>query len=292
MKSFAILSMLLFVGTLRAEPPSLEARILPLVQAHKGKVAVAVKHLTTGDSYFLEADQPMPTASLIKFPIMVETYFQASEEKFKMSDVLTLTKDEMVQGSGILTTHFSPGATFSIRDTVRLMIAFSDNTATNMVLDKIGIPSTNERMAKLGLKETRINAKVFKGSSTSIDPARTKKYGLGSTTARDMITLLELLYQDKLISPAISKEMREHLVKCDDKDKFPRFLPASVKVFHKTGSVSDARTDAGILEFAGGPVAICVLTNENEDKRWVLDNAGDRLCATIAKEVHAHFVKK
>ena len=292
MKSFAILSLLLFVGTLRAEPPSLEARILPLVQAHKGKVAVAVKHLTNGDSYFLEADQPMPTASLIKFPIMVETYFQASEEKFKMSDVLTLTKDEMVQGSGILTTHFSPGATFSIRDTVRLMIAFSDNTATNMVLDKIGIPSTNERMAKLGLKETRINAKVFKGSSTSIDPARTKKYGLGSTTARDMITLLELLYQDKLISPAISKEMREHLVKCDDKDKFPRFLPASVKVFHKTGSVSDARTDAGILEFPGGPVVICVLTNENEDKRWVLDNAGDRLCATIAKEVHAHFVKK
>ena len=106
------------------------------------------------------------------------------------------------------------------------MIVYSDNTATNLVLDKVGIKHVNERMAKLGLKETRINAKVFSGSTTSVDPARTKKYGLGSTTASEMVTLLEMLHEGKLVSADASKAMLEHLKKCDDKDKFPRFLPA------------------------------------------------------------------
>jgi hypothetical protein len=79
--------------------------------------------------------------------------------------------------------------------------------------------------------------------------------------------------------------------KCDDKDKFPRFLPAGVTVAHKTGSVSNARTDAGILYFKEGPVALVVLTNENDDKRWVPDNAGNKLCADIAKTVVQYFVE-
>ena len=172
---------------------------------------------------------------------------------------------------------------------VRLMIVFSDNTATNLVLDKVGIKCVNERMAGLGLKETRINAKVFKGSTTSVDPARTKQYGLGSTTAREMLTLVELLHKGELISAAASKAMVEHMKKCDDKDKFPRFLPKGVTVAHKTGSVSDARTDAGLLYFKEGPVAMVVLTCQNEDKSWTPDNAGNKLCADIARAVVEHY---
>jgi beta-lactamase class A len=209
----------------------------------------------------------------------------------KLDDMLTLTKDEMVQGSGILTEHFSPGAQFSLRDAVRLMIVYSDNTATNMVLDKVGIKAVNERMAGLGLKETRINAKVFKGSTTSVDPDRTKKYGLGSTTAKEMLSLLEMLHKEELVSKEASSAMLEHLKKCDDKDKFPRFLPKGVTIAHKTGSVSSSRTDAGILYFKEGPIALVVLTNDNEDKRFVQDNAGNKVCADIAKSVVDYFVE-
>ena len=271
---------------------SLEARILPLAKAHKGKVAVAVKHLGTGESYFLNADEPMPTASLIKLAVMAEVYSQAAEGKVKLADMLTLAKEDMVPGSGILTEHFSPGTQFPLRDAVRLMIAFSDNTATNMVLGRIGIPSTNERMAKLGLPNTRINAKVFKGSTTSVDPGRTKKFGLGSTTARETLTLLELLHAGKLVSADASKEMLAHLRKCEDRDKFPRFLPSGVSVAHKTGSVNRSRTDAGILYFKGGPVAVCVLTDGNEDTSWKPDNAGNLLCAKVAREVYEYFAAK
>src|SRR5262249_50778591 len=132
----------------------------------------------------------------------------------------------------------------------------------------------------------------FRGSTTSVSPERTKRFGLGSTTAREMVEILAKLHAGKLVSPEACKEMLELLRKCDDNPKFPRLLPESVKVAHKTGSVSDARTDAGILYFTGGPVAVCVLTAQNEDKRWLEDNAGNLFCARVAKEVYDHFNSK
>ena len=272
--------------------PALETRLAPLARDHKGKVAIAVKHLGTGQGWTLNGDEVMPTASLIKFPLLIEVYWQVLEGKLKLSDMLTLKDSDKVPGSGILTTHFSEGATFSVKDCCRLMIAFSDNTATNMILDKIGIPSANKRVAELGCPNTRINAKVFLGSKTSIDPERTKKYGLGSTTANEMIKLLELVHEGKVVSKDACKEMLEHLKKCEDKDMFPKLLPEKTVLAHKTGSVTGVRTDAGIIYTPGGPVAVCVLTMDNEDKSWRPDNAGNVLCARVAREVYDYYTAK
>jgi beta-lactamase class A len=256
----------------------------PIAQKHAGKVAIAFKHLPSGETYFRGADEVMTTASLIKFPVLVEVYYQLHEGKIKLTDPIKLIQTDMVPGSGVLTNHFSPGITFPLGDAVSLMIAYSDNTATNLVLDKIGIAATGERMAQLGFPNTRINAKVFKGSLTSVDPERTKKYGLGSTTPREMIGLLELLQTDKLVDASSCKAMITLLKKCEDHDKFPRYLPG-VAVAHKTGSLDEARTDAGILYLPGGPVALCVMTADNKDHRWCVDNAGNVVCADIAKAV-------
>src|SRR5271155_1565312 len=188
-----MLSLMVFALTclsLQVQGESLESRLAPITKAHKGRVAIVVKHLVTGESYTLNGDEAMPTASLIKFPIMLEVYLQVLEGKLKLTDMVKLTEKDKVPGSGILTYHFSEGATFPVKDAVRLMIAYSDNTATNLILDKIGIASTNKRMELWGCPNTKINAKVFLGSKTSIDPARTKKFGLGSTTAKEIVTLL------------------------------------------------------------------------------------------------------
>jgi D-alanyl-D-alanine carboxypeptidase (penicillin-binding protein 5/6)/beta-lactamase class A len=270
---------------------SLEDTLASMAKAHDGKVAIAVKHLSTGEVCNVNANEPMPTASLIKLAVMIEAYWQAHEKRISLSDKVAIRKDDKVPGSGILTEHFSDGASFALRDAVRLMIAFSDNTATNLVLDKIGIKAVNERMTSLKLPNTRIHAKVFRGSTTSIDPEGTKSFGLGRTTAREMVTLLEMIHEGKCVSADACKEMLEHMHKCDDKDKFPRFLPAGVKVAHKTGSVSDARTDAGILYLKNGPVAICVLTAQNTDKTWKPDSAGNLLCAKTAKAVFDYYEK-
>jgi beta-lactamase class A len=271
---------------------ALEARLAPLVKAHKGKVAIAVRHLGSGERYSLNADEPMTTASLIKLAVMIEVYQQVAEGKVKLSDPVTLRQEDKVPGSGVLTEHFTAGITFPLRDAVHLMIAVSDNTATNLVLDKIGIGATAERMEAWGFPNTKIHAKSFRGSTTSVFPERTKRFGLGSTTAHEMVEILARLHAGKLVSPEACKEMLALLRQCEDNAKFPRFLPESVKVAHKTGSVSNARTDAGILYLPSGPVALCVLTDENEDKRWVVDNAGNLFCANVAKAVHDYYSSK
>ena len=169
------------------------------------------------------------------------------------------------------------------------MIVYSDNTATNMVLDHIGIGSTNARMKSLGLTETRINSKVYRGGVSTVDPPRSKLYGLGSTTAKEMVTLLELLHQGKVASPEACKTMLAVLEACDDKEMMARHLPAKVKFAHKTGAVSGARTEAGIVYLPGGPVAVCVLTNDNDDKRFVPDNAAQVLLAEVGRQVCEHY---
>jgi beta-lactamase class A len=282
---------ILVAGRAAGADDSLESRLRPLIDGHKGKVAIAVKHLGTGESFEYHADEPMPTASLIKFPVMVEAYRQAAEGKVDLDKCVTLTKADKVPGSGILTYHFSDGATFPLRDAVRLMIAFSDNTATNLVLDRIGLKATADTMEQMGYPHTKIHAKVFR-RDTSVFPERSKRFGLGSTTAAEMVRLCEALHERKLVSKEASEAMLEHLRACDDKDKFPRFLPAGTKIAFKTGSVDDIRTAAGILETKGGPVALCVMTEGNEDKRYAPDNAGNRLCAEVARAVYDHFAPR
>lgn len=288
-----------------AAEPTLESRIKPIADKHKGKVAVAVKNLATGEKYALNADEVMQTASLIKLAVMVEAYRQADAKKVDLAKTVTLTKDDKVPGSGVLTSHFSDGATFPLKDAIRLMIVFSDNTATNLVLDQTGIKTVNDTTKEFGLPETRINAKVFKGSTTSVDPERTKKYSLGSTTANDCVKLLELIHTEKAASAESCKTMLTHLKACDDKSQLVRSLPSGTVVAHKSGMTNKVRTDAGILYVPDPthtpkekeakrtiPVVVCVLTNENEDERWVADNAGQVTVGDIGKAVYDHFAGK
>jgi D-alanyl-D-alanine carboxypeptidase (penicillin-binding protein 5/6) len=233
----------------------------------------------------------MPTASLIKFPVMVAAYDAVEKRKLKLDDMIELKKDDQVQGSGILTSHFSPGTQISLRDAIHLMIVYSDNTATNLVLDKLGLPATNELMASLDCPETRVNSKVFR-RDTSIAPERSREFGLGSTTARDMVKLAEHVYGKKLVSEEASKQMLDHLFACEDKIKVPRKLPREARVAHKTGSVNLTRTDAGVMETPSGPIAFCILTHNNKDQRWTDDNEGDLLCAELGLAVYQFFNAK
>jgi beta-lactamase class A len=268
--------------------PSLELRLMPIIKAHKGKVAVAVKNLNTGESFRYHGDQVMPTASLCKFPLMIEAYRQAAAKEVDLDAFITLRKEDKVGGSGVLTYHFSDGARIRLRDAVRLMIAYSDNTATNLVLDAVGIGATAATMEKMGYPNTKIHSKVFK-RDTSAFPERSKQYGLGSTTADEMVRLCEAVHRKQVVSPKACDEMLEHLRACEDKDKLPKLLPPGTKVAFKTGSLADTRTAAGIIDCPAGPVAICVLSYDNEDKRWVPENAGNVLCAEVARAVYDHF---
>jgi serine-type D-Ala-D-Ala carboxypeptidase (penicillin-binding protein 5/6) len=284
--SLLVLSLLLISPSFAQTPTEKQIAdaVRPLVDAFQGEVAVSVLHLESGLKWSHRGDIPMPTASLIKLPVMIEAHRQLAAGKVKLDQKIELKTEERVPGSGILTQHFSPGTTISLRDAIRLMIVYSDNTATNMVVDAIGLPATTAAMKELGYPETQLNAKVFK-RETSIAPDRSEKFGLGSTTADDMVSLLARLKRGELANADSTAMMIDDLINCDDKSRFPLKLPKAVKVAHKTGSVTRVRTDAGLLMTPECNIALCVLTDKNVDTRWSDDNAGNVLAANIAKAV-------
>ncbi|MEO2047881.1 MAG: serine hydrolase [Pirellulales bacterium] len=269
-------------------PDQLKTTIFPLIDAHEGQVAVAIKHFESGTTYLYQAQRPMPTASLIKFPLMIAAYQAIEEGRLQLDDKITLNETDKVPGSGILTPNFSEGTTLSVKDAIGLMIAHSDNTATNLVIDQVGLDTTTKLMATLDCPDTQLHSKVFR-RDTTIALERSRQFGLGSTSAAEMLKLLERLQQGKLVSPAASQSMRDHLLTCNDITRLTKFLPPGTRVAHKTGSVSAVRTAAGLIESPGGTIAICVLTSENEDRRWSSENAGNLLCAHVSLAAYRCF---
>lgn len=295
------LALLVFAGAALADAPNSQAEgkpskldsrlaqvLEPLCVAHEGDVAVAVKVLDPQGNlvgqFRRQAGRVMPTASLIKLPVMIEFYRQADAGQLSLETPLTLREEDKVPGSGILTDHFSAGAQLPVEDVVRLMIRYSDNTATNMVLDAIGIGSTAATMKEMGYAETQPHSKVYRGD-TSIAPERSKKYGLGSTTADDMVGLLHRLETGTIGSKSSRTKMLKHLASCDDDTKLGRFLPAEAKLSHKTGAVTRVRTDAGKIEYGGHTILVAVLTANNKDTRWADDNAAEILCGRIGRAI-------
>ena len=130
----------------RKPDPQLSSAISSLANDHRGEVAVAVENLETGEFFGLNADQPMPTASLIKFPLLIATYHAAEQGDVDLEKLIPLRERDKVPGSGVLTDHFSSGIELPLRDYIRLMMRFSDNTATNVVIDQIGLEATARRM--------------------------------------------------------------------------------------------------------------------------------------------------
>lgn len=270
--------------------PEFADEIQELIASHDGQVAVSIITLDNQDTvverWQVAGERVMPTASLIKLPIMLEAYRQAAEGNISLDDMLELGEEDKVPGSGILTEHFSAGTKLSIRDAIRLMIRYSDNTATNLVVKKIGIAATSRFMRQLGYPETQLHSLVYR-RDTSIAPERSQLYGLGSTTANDMSDLLLRLHRGQLVSQPFSAEMLAHLRTCEDTKKLPRFLPASCQLAHKTGSVNRSRTAAGIVSSDSGTFIIAVLTDQNEDTSWGEANAAEILIGEIARIVFA-----
>lgn len=271
-----------------ARSQGLAERIEPLIDKHPGTVCVAIKHLGTGETYLHRANDVVPTASLIKFPVLVEYYRQLEAGTLQRDVMVTLREEDKVPGSGILTDHFLSGTVMPLETVAHLMITYSDNTATNLVVDRIGLENVARTMAELGLPETQMHSKVFR-RDTSIAVERSQKYGLGSTTAADMLTLLERLHERKLVSEQASERMMAHLLSCDDKTKLMRFLPKVVKGYHKTGAVNESRTDAGLFQTPSGWIVMVCLTSQNQDKSWGDTNAAEILCGTIAQRAYEHF---
>jgi len=290
MKSIVLPLFLCLSLSLYAETDSvLQSKIIEMAARHHGKLALYAINLKTGEAISIDPDTPVPTASVIKLPILVEAMTQVKAGRRRLPDKITLQKDDIVQGSGILQFFDTPQA-ITLKDALTFMIIESDNTATNLVIDQVGIGNVNDRIAQMGLKETYLYKKVYKPAVGPM-PADQKKFGLGKSTAREMAKIMESIVRCNLHDQQLCDDMLYMLRNQQYRNLVPHFIETSDTseglslIGNKTGSLDQVRNDVAVVYSKNGPIIISAFTYENEDKSWNNDNAAELLVAHIAKSI-------
>jgi beta-lactamase class A len=230
----------------------LEATIHEVDDHLDGVMGVAIEDLKTGDHFFLNEDEVFAQASSIKIAVLANLYLQAQQGKLKLTDLYTVQASDLVADSDIM-GGLTPGATrITLRDLATMMVAVSDNSATNVLIDRVGMANVNAMLDSLGLTHTRLRRKMM-------DLEAAKQGRENVSTPREMMTLLEAIYRGKVLD----KESTEDFFKMlsTNKDSWiPRDLPANVRIANKPGSLEGVRNDSGIVFVEGRPYVICVMT--------------------------------
>ncbi len=259
------------------------------IEGFEGTVCLYAKNLETGAAYGVREDERVRTASTIKLPIMAAVFAKVRAGEAKWDEPLTLREADKISGSGVL-SEFSDGVKLPLRDVVRLMIVVSDNTATNLVLDRFTADAVNDYLDGLGLKETRSLRKV-RGDGSQLQAAsgwskagrvkENQKYGLGVSTSREMVELLAMLNGGLVGTGEDSREMLAILERQQYKDGIGRRMGA-YKVQSKSGSLDALRSDVGIVTTAKGRVALALTVDGMKEADYTEDNAGLVLIGRLA----------
>src|SRR5262249_17759064 len=166
----------------------LQSQLDAMAKEHKGKVALYAKNLKSGQAVQIDPDRPVKTASVIKLTILVEAFNEIKAGKRNLTDKVTLRKEDVVSGSGVL-PFFDTPMTMTLKDALTQMIIESDNTATNLLIDLIGRKPVNDNITAMGLKNTYLYKKVMRPAEPGVPPDQ-KQFGLGKTTAKEMAAVM------------------------------------------------------------------------------------------------------
>lgn len=259
-----LLSTALFAQTSPNEKPQvlwqkLEATIDDVDRNLDGVLGLAILDLTSGQTFFLHPDDVFPQASSIKVAVLADLYRQAQDGKLKLNDLYTVQSSDLVPDSTIM-LGLTPGVTrITNRDLATMMVAVSDNAATNVLIDHVGMNNVNSLMDQLGLPQTRLRRKMM-----DIKAAAEGRENI--STPREMMTLLESLYRGKVLN----KEMTDDFFKMlsTKKESFiPRELPDDLQIANKPGELEGVRNDSGVIFAKNRPYILCVMTTYLRNER-------------------------
>jgi beta-lactamase class A len=280
------------------EDTPLDAQLQSIAAAHHGKVALYAENLSTRQTASISPDLPVQTASTIKLAILLDAAEQIRAGKASFDEKLVLTHENQVPGSGIIGQLDTP-LPLTLRDVLHLMVTLSDNTATNMAIDRLGLDHINQTIQAAGLHQTWLYKKVFKPASGPM-PADQPKFGLGKTTPREMAALMTRLVTCNLPldnSPALPQDgaicgkILQMLRVQQDRDGLPRYIEAldtselGSAIGNKTGALNQVRADIAIIASKSGPIVIAAYTFDNHDQRWTGDNEGKTTLAKIGQAI-------
>ena len=295
---FLSASLIFTAGAVGQEDSALDAQLKAIAAKHEGKVTLFARNLKTGETASLDADVAVKTASTIKMGILLDAAEQIRAGQAALSEKLVLEHANQVEGSGVLAQLDTPVA-LTLKDVLTLMVVLSDNTATNMAIDRLGLEHINHTLKAAGLKQTYLYKKVYMPASGPM-PADQPKFGLGKTTAREMAAIMQRIAECRLdlaggsamdkdgpICGAIIHMLRNQ----QDRDGIPRYLESldtsehGSAIANKTGALDAVRNDVALISTKNGPVVIAVFTYDNKDERWTGDNAGEQMIGKLAEAV-------
>lgn len=265
----------------RADTAALRRSLDSIADAHQGVVGYSVIDLETGARLSRRGDETFPTASLIKVPILVTVFDLVAKGRLSLDDPLTVLKIDQVPGSGVI-QYLHNGTILTVNDAAWLMSTISDNTATNLLLDRIIIRRVWAKMDSLGLKQTRVHSKSFlRNSSVAMDSS--VKYGLGVTTPNEMARLFELMARGKAVSLSADSTMLA-ILEHNSNDVMLQRYAEGARAAHKSGETDAVRTEC-TLWYLRNRVVACVMTKENKDQRWILDSEPQLTVANMGRAI-------
>ncbi len=223
-----------------------------------GTVAVAAVHLPTGRRYEQEPGRSFPSASVIKVPILAALHAAAEAGRLSWEERVTLAESAKVPGSGVL-RELHAGLVLTLDDLARLMIVVSDNTATNLLIDRLGTEPVNRYLEEWSCSETRLGRRMYDFAAR--DRGLENRCAAGELTA-----LLARMERGELVSADASAAMIAVLKRQAYVSKIPRLLPAETPVANKTGEITGVSHDIGIIYAPSGPIALSVLTEGARDR--------------------------
>jgi beta-lactamase class A len=237
----------------------LESSIQEVDQHLDGVMGVAVEDLTTGDHFFLHEDEVFAQASSIKITVLANLYLQAQQGKLKLTDLYTVQSSDLVPDSDVM-GGLTPGVTrLTLRDLATMMVAVSDNSATNVLIDRVGMPNVNAMLDSLALTHTRLRRKMM-------DLQAAKEGRENISTPHEMMTLLDAIYHGKLLNKESTADFFT-MLSTNKNSWIPRDLPADLKIADKPGALEAVRNDSGIVFLEGRPYVICVMTSFLRNER-------------------------
>jgi len=281
-------SMILMLGivTFAAAQP-LQDKLRARIAEFPGTVSLYAKNLDTGTAVGIRESDPVRTASTIKLPIMMAVFDAVDRRQATWTEPLTVTAAEKVGGTGIIGSEISDGVHLPLRGVIHLMIVISDNTATNMILERFPADAVNAYLDKIGIRTTRALRRMrddesVVGLSVAGKLPQNQEYGLGVSTPRDMVTILEKLQRGEIVNADASREMIAILRRCRDDSGIRRRL-RGISVANKTGSNNSFRSDVGIAYSNNGPIAMAISVGGISQVDNTPDNVGCLLIADLAK---------
>jgi beta-lactamase class A len=227
-------------------------RLVELLNPATGVVALAARHLGSGRTWRHNEHVILPSASLIKLPILAAFWEAAEAGRLDPDERTNVPAGTSVEGTGVLKA-LAPGLQPTWNDLATLMITVSDNVATNLIIDRLGMETIQASIDKAGLTDTRLERRMM--DRAAMDAGRGNW-----TSAADMETLLSAVAAATCVSGEASRRMRRALEAQQIQDRLSRRLGHGVRVANKTGNFADAIHDAGIVSWPGGTLAIAVLT--------------------------------